>query len=518
MSEGVKGKHQVRYWQKRSFRHLPEMRAAKAAGLFPKKEGWRNVVEHEIVEAEACDILAEAISLPQAERRQVKDAAALHDVFKRKEKELMERLGPEGYTVGQEEEGIFLKERGYGQEIIKLAHSVGHGSLLEMVEDPNDAELKVKDDIDLPTLIIHYVDDITLNNDIVPLNIRIDYLEANPRYQETNEQGRKVFAGRTYFEVQREVSRKIEAKLASMLGIEPAEKLPDWIKGKILERIEQEKITQICIEAAKEAFRVHQELGEKGKEETTTNQFGERTLLGDWECEEAVIRVLKKHKLKVRLISEEHGDVVIGEGDPKYLAVLDGIDGSFQYKAEESSDRRYGTMFAIFDNTDPKYKDAISSFIMEHPTERLYFAQRGQGAYVIEGEKKKSIKTSNVKNLDSGVRLFVDEGYEYNKSTFSTKLQDYKPRCTFASSRYYADVASGHADVVCECTRKGNLELATAYLLVTGAGGAMITEDGEDLGTQDYLIYGQGKDEYKGIISAATRKLAEDVRQLIKVS
>lgn len=244
MSEGVKEKQQTKYWQKRSLQHLPEMRAAKAAGLFPKKEGWSNVVEHEIVEAEACDVLADALGLPSTERTQLRDAAALHDVFKRREKELMEKMGPSGYDVGQEEEAKFLKERGYSEEIIRLARSVGHSSLFPMIKDPKAPQLKVREDIDLSTLIIHYIDDITLNSDLVPLNQRIDYLEKNPRYTETNEQGRAVFAGRAYFEVQREVSRQIEERFARILGVEPPEKLPEWIKTKIAERIENEKISQ----------------------------------------------------------------------------------------------------------------------------------------------------------------------------------------------------------------------------------------------------------------------------------
>lgn len=513
MSEGVKEKQQVRYWQKRSLQHLPEMRAAKAAGLFPKKEGWRNVPEHGLVESQGIDVMAEAFSIPNPTRRHMESAGNLHDVGKRRQIELYNQQGPSGARKAEKEQEVFLENSGFPSEVIRLTKFMGGLSPLEMVKDPKADKLELKDDLDLPVLICHYVDDITLHDQIVPLKDRIAYVKE--RYKVEDEEGVKII-GRPYSDVQFEVARQIERKLAKLLGIEPPEKLPEWIRDKILERVEHDRLEEVCVEAAHAAFNAHEQLGDNGKREKATNAFGETTLVADWECEEAVINVFKKHKIPVKIISEEHDEVTIGE-NPQYLAVLDGLDGTYQYKRDEiDDDRRYGTMFAIFKGTDPKYEDAIAAFIMEHPTRKLFFASKGKGAYVSEDNHKKPVVASSKSNLDQRTRVFVDEGYEYNKSTFSTKLQDYKPRCTFASSRYYADLTSGHADIVCECTRKGNLELATAYLLVREAGGAMIMEDGANLGDQTYLTYGQGRDEYKGIISAATRELADEVRQLVK--
>ena len=47
----------TKFWTRRSLGAISQMRPNKEAGLFPKSEGWRNVVEHELVEAEAADIL-----------------------------------------------------------------------------------------------------------------------------------------------------------------------------------------------------------------------------------------------------------------------------------------------------------------------------------------------------------------------------------------------------------------------------------------------------------------------------
>lgn len=239
MSE-EKDKEVTKYFQKRVFPRLPEMRAAKARGLFPKSEGWRNVVEHEIVEAEACDILAEELGILELTRRNVNLAASLHDVNKRREIELMRKVGSSGYAQGQADQGRFLKERGYSDEVIELAESVGGGVLLDFLVDPKASELKVREDIPIQKLIVHYVDDIVLNNNIVPLKDRIAYLLTVPAYKELNEAGRHDFNGRTAFEVQFEVSRQIEQRLARMINVDPPESLPDFIKGKIEERIKDQ--------------------------------------------------------------------------------------------------------------------------------------------------------------------------------------------------------------------------------------------------------------------------------------
>lgn len=511
-------KEKTGYWQKRALQNLPAMRVAKNAGLFPKKEEWRNVVGHELVAAEAVDVLAELVELPISKKEFLYQAALLHDVGKRKQRALINEKGESGAKEVFHWQADFLRQNGYSEKVIQLTETVGHTSLIKLVKDPKSEILELKDEIDLASMIMHYVDSISMGSNIVSVDKRIDVLEKRqPPYPEVGKGG-EIFGGRTYYQIQRIVGHLIEEKLAIILGIENPRAIPGLIRAKIEERIEQEKIAQFCIEAAKAAFTIHQELGEKGKEERGTNRFGEMVLLGDWECEEAVLGILRKHELNIRVISEEHGEIIIGKGKPKYLAVLDGIDGSYQYKAGESADRRYGTMFAIFDNNNPKYKDAYVSFIMEYPTGKLYFAQRDKGVFLIEDEKEKSIKTSGIVDLNPDVRIFVDEGYDYNKSTFSSKFQDFTPKCTFASSRYYADLVSGNADVVCECTRKGNLELAVAYLLVREANGAIITVNGESLGDQKYLEYGQENNEHKGIISGATLKLVNAVRNLIKES
>lgn len=223
------------YWQKRSLEHIREMRAARLAGLFPKSEGWRNVVEHELVEFEAFDVLAEAVGLSIDERRKGATASLLHDVFKRKEREAFVLKGPEGAKNTDKEQVEFLESLGYEQGIAELTKLVGGYSLPYFLEDSQDEALTLKKDIPLTELIIHYVDDITLGNELVPLKKRIEYVKG--RYKEEDEAGKGMFGGRPPSDVQYEVSRQIEMKLAGLVGVEEPESLPNWINTKIEKRI-----------------------------------------------------------------------------------------------------------------------------------------------------------------------------------------------------------------------------------------------------------------------------------------
>lgn len=217
------------YWTKRALSSLSLMRTSKKAGLFPESEGWRNVVEHELVEAEAADVLAEKLGLSEEARKTLRIAALLHDVYKRREIEKTEKEGASGFDVSAKEQSDWLRSLGYSDEVIDLTESAGHTSFKEFIDN--------FDSIPTSKKIMHYVDDITLNNDIVPLMTRINALEKNLRYKELSEQLRNVFGGRIYFEVQREISKRIEEEFAPKLGVENPSEMPAFIRECISNRI-----------------------------------------------------------------------------------------------------------------------------------------------------------------------------------------------------------------------------------------------------------------------------------------
>lgn len=266
-------------------------------------------------------------------------------------------------------------------------------------------------------------------------------------------------------------------------------------------------VEAIGIKALQSAFEIHNALGEGGKEELKKNQFGDTTMKGDYEAEEAVINVLKEYKLPATICSEEHGQVKMAN-DPKFLGVLDGIDGSHWYKTEWGKGR-YATMLGIYEGLNPRYKDYLFGGIMEHATRRLFYGVKGKRAWVLnlESGEKESLHVSDSKELTKTTNIHIDEYWDINNKVFTSKLRGYNVmEYKGCSSFHYADTAMGTSDLTLECTRKGSLEIATAYPLITEAGGVMVSIKGEPLGDKFYLEF--GVDKHIPVITAATQSLA----------
>lgn len=277
--------------------------------------------------------------------------------------------------------------------------------------------------------------------------------------------------------------------------------------------LEIDELTQLSNEALKRAYTSHKRLGVKGLEERRRNQFGELILDADWNAEEIIIKIFEEYGVPITIVSEEHGKVELGN---EFLGILDGLDGTNRYRAFMAGDTtaRYGTMLGIFKGTNPSYEDYLTSGVMEHSTRRLFFASKGKGAFVVNLDDGKPIdvKVSSARRFDNKTRILVDyypSEYEFHKTIikpYVDKLEGFNFRTLRSSAAHYVDLASGEADLVFECTRKGNLEIAVAYSLVTEAGGVIVTADVSSIGPKKYFEFGQR--EYIPIISAPTLELS----------
>lgn len=516
MIDNIETKAATRYWSHRAIQGLPMMRLAKEMGLFPEKEGWRNVQEHELVEAEVADVLAEATGCLAEDRKDLFTAGLVHDVGKRLQITLIKEKGDAGQLEAFSIQSQKMKEHGVSPRAIALTESVGHTSLVKFLEDPTASELKLRDNLDLPTLIIHYADDITRNNDLVTIDERIDALEnRQPPYPEAN-LGGEIFGGRTYYQVQRIVGHLVENKLAEIIGVEPSQML-EFINLKISERIRlPREMEQVTVASLRAVFDNHQQLGETGKQVLKKNQFGQDTLEADWQAEETVLQHLRASRVPIRVISEEHGIVDIGQElgqESIYTGVLDGLDGTKVYREGSG---RYGTMFTIFRGLNPNYNDYLSCGILEYPGGRILSATKGEGIFLLEGNQKTRVRTARVKDFDpESIKVEVDGSYEGNAQFAATRLSGVKHVrvADLSSAIYYFDLATGAVDMIVVSTRKGNLELMVAYGIVREAFGVMTDESGQDLGNRKCLEYGQGEDDRFIILSFASRKMADKFKE-----
>lgn len=261
-----------------------------------------------------------------------------------------------------------------------------------------------------------------------------------------------------------------------------------------------------------EVFSNLQALGPKGLETLQKNQFGETSLRADWDSEKIIIGNFKVNEQSIRFISEEHGTFDIGK-NPGFLAVLDGLDGSNVYVKTQGKGR-VGTMLGIYSGINPRFGDFVFGGIMEFPTGRLYLAdfKRRTIEDNLQSGMDRQIRTSGIKSLKDA-KIFLDEGVSQNLDFYKRIKQEFKTYYFGSSAIYYADLAAGRADVVLECTRKNNLEIAAAYPIIKQAGGVMIGPDGKDIGEKYYLEFGQN--EHIPVITAANPQLASEVLSLI---
>lgn len=272
-----------------------------------------------------------------------------------------------------------------------------------------------------------------------------------------------------------------------------------------------ENLEKIGIIALKNAHNVHQKLGKKGESLIQKNPFGEASLRMDIEAEKAVIEIFKEKNIPIKIISEEHGEIIIGK-NPVYLSILDGLDGTSVYKSARGKGR-YGTMLGIFSNLNPKYKNYVFSGIIEHSTNKLFFATKNKGSFLLERGIKKSIFSSSCNELNNKTKILADIGLDKSLNItlmhdfFISKLNSFVIKDVMSSATGYADLASGVVDLVLEGTRKRNLEMASAFGLVNESGGVMITEDG--ISVENKLYWELGQDKHIPIISASSLKLAK---------
>jgi fructose-1,6-bisphosphatase/inositol monophosphatase family enzyme len=220
----------------------------------------------------------------------------------------------------------------------------------------------------------------------------------------------------------------------------------------------------------------------------------------------------------MRIVSEEHGQLTTGD-QAIATAIIDGLDGSSVYK-KQGLDGRYSTMLGVLRGSKPRYKDTMTSGIIEHSRHRLLFSDRNSQTRVRDliSLQEQPVKTSGKKTLDSQTRFYIDDYSAEERAVYNDILLPHFPNttCGGASATYYIDTALGAADAVIEWTRKNNLEIAVAYQIIQKAGGVMVDRNGNDLGEQLYDEYGQRQGE--PVITAATPELAEAIIKLLFTS
>jgi fructose-1,6-bisphosphatase/inositol monophosphatase family enzyme len=282
-------------------------------------------------------------------------------------------------------------------------------------------------------------------------------------------------------------------------------------------------LAQITFDALLSACANHRNLGEKGKAKDVVNQFGEEALRADLAAEQTVLQSLRRYcdetGIRIEVRGEETGTSILGEKGERYVAVLDGLDGSSNYLATKSWP--YGTMFAIAKGSNPSYKDFEVASISLPEENWILLAVKNVGVYLYDVDSKKF----------TDIKPFVDDKYDETKilsdnyfpeaKEMLNDMQNIWPRTGSTAASITSIVVGeqvkdskfplmndgwqGLADV----TRKGNLEQPILYLILTELGGVMLDRKGEDIGNNSFKEWGQS--EKIPVISAKSLEIARKI-------
>lgn len=257
--ENLFEKQKRKYFSQLTVQVRDALKFHKAAGLWQRKEGkrdWGNVSEHCLVEVARVKVFAEKLQLAEEIKRDLILAAAMHDFFKKAEKEMAVggKLDWELYERSGEAQTDYLVEAKVKPEIISLVNSVAHSSLVDM------ERLLEKDKLteeETARLVMHYVDDYTINDEwakpieknesgreLNDLDRRLDKAEQNPRYDQINKDGIGRFReGETAYQAQRRIGHDVEERLARLIEEKTGETinskdLPVMVDQEIKRKIE----------------------------------------------------------------------------------------------------------------------------------------------------------------------------------------------------------------------------------------------------------------------------------------
>lgn len=192
-------------WSAWAVKHFGEMKIAKVAGLFPKQEGWRNVVEHSLVVNATAVYLTKKLreSGLNIDLKLVDTASILHDVAKRRDKENKVKRDDESLAGATVE---ILKA--YPTEIIKAAQYSGRVAEIFLPNFDQDLAITIKP---IEDLIVAYADARIRNTNIVSLEVARDM----------NKQ--KIPDDADFYDKWYSFYKKVETRLTSLANIEPSE-------------------------------------------------------------------------------------------------------------------------------------------------------------------------------------------------------------------------------------------------------------------------------------------------------
>ena len=197
---------------------------------------------------------------------------------------------------------------------------------------------------------------------------------------------------------------------------------------------------------------------------------GEFVSNADLFTEKKLIECIKKTRPDDAILSEECGEIPANNNSP-YKWVLDPIDGTNNFL--------HAVPFFCISLALLRKDEVIAGVIYNPITTELYYAEKGQGAFVMTPTGDVRLRVSARKDLEQ--TMVATNSYALKTINGLVDRMIGKPfsfRCIGSTALALAGVAAGQLDVFFDC-RSHIWDLAAGYLLVKEAGGIVQTLDGK---------------------------------------
>lgn len=252
-------------------------------------------------------------------------------------------------------------------------------------------------------------------------------------------------------------------------------------------------------------FEVRKYLMDKGLERLETlrkNAKGDVTKQFDFEAEGLVINYLAKNiEEPIKIITEERGELQTKKGTPKWVAVIDPVDGSKNFGRKiESTAFSIGLLPAEKELKVQNVKYALVGLVWSGT---IFKAEKGRGAY----RNNELIRSSKTENLENAMVTIDVKKHGEQLDRILPLLKSVREMRKFATS------ATEQAFVACAATDAhiDYRDLLTAenffggYLIVKEGGGEFTDEKGQELPAIEDMTKGYN------IVVSGNKKLHEQI-------
>lgn len=271
----------------------------------------------------------------------------------------------------------------------------------------------------------------------------------------------------------------------------------------------------------------------RGREIVGSAVSGDATFEVDRVAEKALLSFLKSARIPLAYYSEDSGYTTFTNTQPQNLLLVDPIDGT---RAAKSGFE--GCVISIATTRvieRPCMADVDNALVMELVGDRVFYAERGKGARIVQGEHVKRPKLSRNTNLEmlawtmtvparpaeyifptaaKLIDLSALKGgfFACNSTSYSLTrlLTNQLDACVDFANRYYRDIPELVRDTFINAGRGSVIgvepyDLAASLLIAQEAGAIVTDAYGKDF--NDVLLLDSSVDNQRSIVAAANTEL-----------